>query len=191
MEKMTRFRLGVAAAALTGCAFGAVALGPVLAGAQESGDDTTTTVPSEDGATDETAAREDCGPGGRHPALRAGFEAAAEAIGIEPSALRDALQDGQTIAEVAEANGVDPADVIAAMVADAQERIAQAVTDGHITQEEADERLADLEQRMTDIVNGEIELRPGGPGRGHRFGGPFGERPADEGTEDGTEDGTS
>ena len=180
MEKLSRFRMGVAAAALTGCAFGAVALGPVFAGAQESGDDTTTTVPADDtapdaAAPDEVPAGEDCGPGGRFPGLRGGFEAAAEAIGIEPSALRDALQDGQTIAEVAEANGVDPADVIAAMVADAQERIAAAVTEGRITQEEADERLADLEQRMTDIVNGDAEFPhgPGGPG-GHR---PRGERP--------------
>ena len=79
------------------------------------------------------------GPFGRFgPAGRGvGLEAAAEAIGIEQDALRDALRDGQTIAEVAEANGVDVQVVIDAMVAAAQERIDEAIAD-------VDERLADL-----------------------------------------------
>lgn len=180
MEMTNRFRLGVAAAALTGCAFGAVALGPVFAGAQEPSDDTTTTAPADDSdsttpPSDEAPAPdgeapEDCGPGGaRFPGLRGGFDAAAEAIGVEPSALRDALADGQTIAEVAEANGVAVDDVIAAMVADAQEHLAEAVTDGRLTQEEADERSADLEERITDVVNGELPI--GQPGRDHGRGG--------------------
>jgi hypothetical protein len=160
MESSTKLRLAVAGAALTGCAVGAVAFGPSFAWAlqDDDGSTTTTTAPAED----ETASA-DCGPGGRF-GLRPGFEAAAEAIGIEVDALREALQGGQTIAEVAEANGVAVDDVIAAMVADAQERLAQAVTDGRITQEQADERSADLEQRITDLVNGELPF----PGPGHR-----------------------
>ncbi|NIR37390.1 MAG: hypothetical protein GWO22_15820, partial [Actinobacteria bacterium] len=55
----------------------------------------------------------------------------------------------------------------------AEERIQEAVENGRITQEQADEKLADLEQRITDRVNGEAPERgprgfgrrgPGGPG---------------------------
>jgi hypothetical protein len=199
MEEPTKWRLAVASAALAGAAVGAVALGPSLASAQND-DSTTTTTEAESGTTDTTdstdstdgtdTAAEDCEPGeggaghrgfGRGP----GLDAAAEAIGIEASALRDALVSGQTIAEVAEANGVAVADVVAAMVADAQEHLAQAVADGHLTQEEADERAADLEERITALVNGELEFGfPGGPGGPGRHGGPWGERPdADTGTD--------
>jgi ribosomal protein S20 len=86
------------------------------------------------------------------------IQVAAEAIGIEPSELLAALRDGQTIAEVAEANGVDPSTVIDAIVADAQERLDQAVEDGVLTQAEADERAADLEERATAFVNGEVSM---------------------------------
>jgi hypothetical protein len=173
MDSPTKFRLAVASAALAGCAVGAVALGPSFAGALQEDDGTTTTTveestdPTTEGGTDETADGERCGPGRFG---RPGFEAAAEAIGITEDELREAIVSGQTLAEVAEANGVDPAAVVAAMVAEAEEHLAEAVADGRITQEQADERRADLEQRITDLVNGELELRhPGGRGGpGHR-----------------------
>lgn len=85
-----------------------------------------------------------------------GLESAADAIGIEEDALRDALEDGQTIAEVAEANGVAVQDVIDAMVAAAQERVDEAMADG-------DERLADLEERITELVNEGFPARPERP----------------------------
>ena len=109
------------------------------------------------------------GPFGRFgPAGRGvGLEAAAEAIGIEEDALRDALRDGQTIAEVAEANGVDVQVVIDAMVAAAQERIDEAIAD-------VDERMADLTERITELVN------EGFPAHPHRA--------KDDSTEDSTDD---
>lgn len=79
---------------------------------------------------------------------------AAGAIGIEPSELLQAIRDGQTIAEVAESNGVDPSTVVDAIVADARDRLDQAVQDGTLTQEEADEKSPDLEERATAFVNG-------------------------------------
>src|SRR5262245_30163160 len=51
------------------------------------------------------------------------LEAAAEAIGITEEELLAALQDGQSIAQVAEANGVDVQTVIDAMVAAATEKL--------------------------------------------------------------------
>jgi uncharacterized protein (DUF433 family) len=93
------------------------------------------------------------------------IESAAEAIGIEPSALLAAIRDGQTVAEVAQANGVDPATVVDAIVANANDRLDQAVADGELTQEQADERAADVEEHATDFVNGDLSMpfHPGPP----------------------------
>lgn len=83
---------------------------------------------------------------------------AAEAIGIEPSDLTQALRDGRSIAEVAEANGVQPSVVVDAIIAAGRERLDQAVQDGLLTQEQADERAADLEEHATDLVDGDLRL---------------------------------
>jgi hypothetical protein len=107
------------------------------------------------------------GPGpGRGP----GLDAAAEALGMTADELRGALADGSTIAEVAEAGGVDLQAVIDAMVADLETHLAEKVAEGDLTQEEADERLATAQEHITALVNG--ELPAGGPHRG--FGPPPG-----------------
>jgi len=85
-----------------------------------------------------------------------GLTAAATAIGISEDDLRTALQDGQSIAQVAEANGVDVQTVIDAMVADATDRL-----------------VADLPDRITELVNRE-GLPEGGPGHAGPRGGPGG-----------------
>lgn len=165
----TPFRTAVAAAAIAGA--GLAGFGLTSAFAQ-----------TDDGATTTTEAPADAagrpgrpgGPGceGRGP----GLDAMAEAIGIEVEDLRTALQDGQTPAEVAEANGVSRADLVDAIVADITDHIEQGVEDGHLTQAEADERLADVEDHANDIVDG---VRPEGMGPG----GPGGHPPADSGTD--------
>jgi hypothetical protein len=81
----------------------------------------------------------------------------AEAIGIDIATLRAELRGGATAAEVAEVNDVDPQAVIDAIVADAAERLATAVDNGRLTQEEADERLAELTERVTNWVHGETD----------------------------------
>ena len=55
------------------------------------------------------------------------LDTVATVIGIEADALRDALRDGQTLAEVAAANGVEAETLIDALVAEANERIDAAV----------------------------------------------------------------
>lgn len=82
------------------------------------------------------------------------LEAAAQAIGIDEAELRSAVQDGQSIADVAEANDVEVDVVIGAMVEAKADHIAEKVAEGRITQDEADEKLAELEARITDQVNG-------------------------------------
>jgi hypothetical protein len=102
---------------------------------------------------------------------------AATALGMTEDELRTALEaDGTTLADVAEEKGVDVGTLVDALVSAGQERIAAAVEDGRLTQEEADERLADLEERVTERVN---EEAGGFRGPGHDHGhGPRGERGA-------------
>ena len=85
--------------------------------------------------------------------------------------LRTQTQAGQTLADVAEAEGVAEADLVDALVAAARTRLAEAVTAGRLTQAEADARAADLETRITESLD---ELC--GPG-----GGPGGRGPGDDG----------
>lgn len=101
------------------------------------------------------------GPGGRGGM---GLETAAKALGITEDDLKSALQDGKTIAEVAEEKGVDVQKVIDALVTEAKTRSAEAVKAGKITQAEADEHLADITERITSFVNEGFKGGPGGPG---------------------------
>jgi hypothetical protein len=91
------------------------------------------------------------------------LETAATTIGISVEELRAALADGQTLAEVATANDVEPHAVIDALVAEATTRLDDAVADGRIDEEDADERRSDLTERITNAVNDGFERR--GPGR--------------------------
>lgn len=102
----------------------------------------------------------------------------ADALGITADELRTALQDGQSIADVAAAQGVDVQVVIDALVAEAETRIAQGVTDGRFTQEEADAKLTELTDRITERVNQTGGFGRGGHGPGH-MGGAADELPAD------------
>jgi transposase-like protein len=112
----------------------------------------------------------DRGPGGPgHGHFGAGLDVAAEAIGIESEALRTALRDGSTIAEVAEANDVEVPTVIGALVAASETRIDEAVSNGRLTEDQAAEIKANLPDRIEAMVNGERPL--GGPGGGS-IGGP-------------------
>ncbi len=104
------------------------------------------------------------GRGGRGARL----ESVATALGITADELRTEVQAGKTIAEIATAKGVAVQTVIDALVTEAKTRIAQAVTDGKLTQAEADTKLAAVEQRVTDMVNNPLPVRgPGHGGLGH------------------------
>lgn len=105
--------------------------------------------------------------GGRHGGGGMGgrgahLETVATAIGISAEEVRTGLEDGQTIAELAVANGTTAERVIDALVAEATTRINQAVTDGKLTQADADTKLADVETRVTEFVNSTPQF-----GRGH------------------------
>ena len=69
------------------------------------------------------------------------FDAAAEALGLTPEELFAELHSGKSLAEVAEAQGVDTETLQDAMQAARVEAIQQAVEDGTLTQEQADRIL--------------------------------------------------
>jgi polyhydroxyalkanoate synthesis regulator phasin len=113
------------------------------------------------------------GHGGRHGGHGAwhGFESAAEALGMTEDELRTALEaDGATLAQVAEDRGVALDALGDALVTVQQERIGQAVEDGRLTRERADERLADLEQQVTEWLDSTGDDRPWSGGRGGWWG---------------------
>lgn len=160
----------LAAAVLTGGVVGVSAVAgaessdtPILEDAvtDVQAEDTVTDVPVQDTApeadeaeTDEGEAevdgeREGCERG--HRGARGGnVGAVAEILGLEADELRSQLADGATIADIA---GDQTDEVIDALVAEKQERLDAAVENGRLTQEEADERLETLTERITEKVN--------------------------------------
>jgi hypothetical protein len=102
---------------------------------------------------------------GRHSAqlsfLSGMWEAAAEALGLDNAELRQALTDA-TLEEVAADQGVAYTDVVAAVLASAEEDLAAAVEAGRITQERADAHLERLETWLNEgeIGNWGDKIRP-------------------------------
>ena len=79
------------------------------------------------------------------------FDTAAEALGLTPEELFAELRTGKSLAEIAEAKGVEVQTVYDAMNAARgeamQQALQQAVEDGRITQEQADQMIERLENR--------------------------------------------
>ncbi len=82
-----------------------------------------------------------------------------DVTGLDLREIRQLLADGATLAEVIESNGGDVAAVSADLIAQATERVNQLLADGTITQELADDFLAELETRVDDFLNRTWELR--------------------------------
>jgi polyhydroxyalkanoate synthesis regulator phasin len=78
--------------------------------------------------------------------------AVAEVLGIDTDTLRSELEDGNSIADIAEANGVDVQTVIDALVADAESRLDTAVERG-LDEDRAATRLERLTERIEDGVH--------------------------------------
>ena len=91
------------------------------------------------------------------------LDTAAGVIGVTADELRTQLQAGKTLAQVAQAKGIDQDALVDKLVAAEKTRIAAAVKAGTLTQAQADAKLADLESRVTGQVT---STRPvGGQGR--------------------------
>jgi 3-hydroxyacyl-CoA dehydrogenase len=95
---------------------------------------------------------------------------AAEFLGLAVEDLREALEDGATLGEIAEDNGSSTSDLVDFFVGKAEERLDQAVANGKIDESEKAEALARITERITDMVNGELPERPRRPNRAGRRG---------------------
>jgi len=91
------------------------------------------------------------GPGG--PGGGPASAAVASYLGLTQAALRADLQDGQTLAEIATAQGKTVSGLEAAIVADAKTHLDQAVADGKLTAAQEQSMLADLQSHVADLVN--------------------------------------
>lgn len=166
MDKTRLGRIGsVAAGVAGGAVVGALLFAPLSSLAQDEGGES----PEPDATTQEDGTRGDRpfmdgrGPGGHGMMLGRGLDTAADALGVTDAELRSALEEGMSIADVAEDQGVDVQEVVDALVAAATERLDQAVEDGRLEEDRAEEIKAALPQRVAAMVE-----REGLPGRGER-----------------------
>lgn len=144
----------------------------------ESGTDETDETTDDAASTDDDATSECGGRGGRGGA---GLSTVAEVLGLTEDEVRAAIEDGSTLAELADANDSSADELINALVAELKTHLDEHVADGDLTEDEATTRLADAVERITEFVNDTQEAGPMGPGghgdRGGRggHGGPHGD----------------
>lgn len=117
-----------------------------------------------------------------------GIDATAEATGLTEEEVIAALQSGQTFAEIAEAQGVDPQTIVDALLADRQAVLEQAVADGRLSQEQADWMLEEMAEHLSERLTQPwaprsfgtgwmgMGMRHGRFGRGSRMGTGFAPR---------------
>lgn len=96
---------------------------------------------------------------GRHHGAHVAGEAVTDLLGIDAAELRELLADGQTLAEIGEANGVSVDQLVDALLSEVTERLDAAVEDERLTEDEAAEKLAEATERAEARVNGEFEGR--------------------------------
>ena len=107
-----------------------------------------------------------------------GLSTVATTLGMTEAEVRDAISNGQTLAQLAEAKGSTPQALIDALLAEHKAHLGEEVAAGEHTQAEADAKLADATTRVTEFVNNTDVTKMGGPGgpggrgdRGPRGGG--------------------
>lgn len=131
--------------------------------------------------TDAPTTQEDRGPRGPRGANDEIREAQAalvtEYTGLAKEEVREAIREGSTLAALIEANDASVDEYIAASLALHAERVNGALAAGEITEEQAEEILANMEDRITERVNATFEPgendgprspRDGEPGDGPR-----------------------
>jgi len=102
-----------------------------------------------------------------------------ESLGITREIAREAFENGSTLADVIVANGGSVDEFTSLANADLADRIQNGIDEGRITQEEADEILANAGTKIDERLNGERPLDGERPERPQRNGN--GERPESDG----------
>ena len=86
------------------------------------------------------------------------LDAVAEALELSAEDLRNALAGGDTLADIAAATGSGAEELVATLLARVEDRLAERVADGALSQERADELTAEATERITAVVGGELPL---------------------------------
>ncbi len=163
---------GLIAGGAAGFAFGIPALTSAAPIAVQQADDTTndTVVNAE--------ARGPHGPrgGGHGPAP----EVLAELLGLDSDALRAEFEAGRSVAEIADAQGIDTQTVVDGLVANLESHLDEHVANGSLTQEEADAKAADAESMIAERITEVPELGGQRGESGHEGRGPGGKGISDE-----------
>jgi hypothetical protein len=88
----------------------------------------------------------------------------ADFLGISQDELASELQaEGATMATVAEAHAKTRDELKAFLTDQVTQSMQQAVSDGRMTEEQADSMLQDLSSRVDEMIDGGMRLRVGGP----------------------------
>ncbi len=94
-------------------------------------------------------------------------EAAAKELKLTPAQLQAELRGGKTIAQIAAAQHTTEAAVTKAVLDAAKAQLTQAVTDGKLTQQQADAIYARMEKAGPRLLHG-VNRRQGAPNRGSK-----------------------
>ncbi len=109
------------------------------------------------------------GKGGGHLEAGAALDTAAGVLGIDKDTLMNDLRNGQSLAEIAQAQGKNVDDFKAALLDSAHQKLNDLVGQGKLTQDKADQMFQGLSDHIDQIINAH---HTPGEGHGHgRFGG--------------------
>jgi len=95
-----------------------------------------------------------------------GLDSAATYLGLSEAQLRTQLNSGKSLAQIAKSKGKSVDGLEQALKKDAQEKLDAIVKDGKLSKADEQKILQDLDQRIDDLVNGQLRLRFRG---GHGF----------------------
>jgi hypothetical protein len=98
-----------------------------------------------------------------HGPFHAKLDAAAEYLGMSHAQLREALEGGKTLAQVARDRDKSVDGLVDALLKGAEQKLEDAVADGRVTEAEKREMLSGLRERITDLVNGRPPMPPPHP----------------------------
>jgi hypothetical protein len=92
------------------------------------------------------------------------LEPAADYLGLGNDVLRDRLSEGDSLAEIAEAEGKEVDGLVNALVAAARERLDEVLEDGRLDEAEREGMVERIRERVDALVQGELPGRvPHGP----------------------------
>jgi len=152
---MKRMKMGIVALVIAVLAISAVA----VAAQTPSG----TATPPAQGQTQGQPPAQGQGRPGRGQGMGMGgeFQVIADALGVDLATLRTDLQSGKTIADIAKEKNVELSTIVDAVVAKAQDNLKTAVTDGRLTQEQADAQIVLLKANLNALFTRKMDQQPG------------------------------